>query len=72
MKLEKIVQQLESAAGKIVDKYFEVPKNVRNKGLRVTVSTSILVPKPFVLDSNGHQWREKKKLLKKLKLLNIH
>ncbi|MBW6408816.1 TIGR03960 family B12-binding radical SAM protein [Clostridium weizhouense] len=34
-------------AEKIVAKYYEVPKGVRNKGLRVTVSTSILVPKPF-------------------------
>jgi radical SAM family uncharacterized protein len=34
-------------AHKIQDQYFSVPKGVRNKGLRVTVSTSILVPKPF-------------------------
>ncbi|AOR22682.1 TIGR03960 family B12-binding radical SAM protein [Clostridium taeniosporum] len=34
-------------AEKIVGKYYEIPKGVRNKGLRVTVSTSILVPKPF-------------------------
>lgn len=34
-------------AEKIVAEYFKVPKNIRNKGLRVTVSTSILVPKPF-------------------------
>ncbi len=34
-------------AEKVVDQYFEVPKNVRKRGLRVTVSTSIFVPKPF-------------------------
>lgn len=34
-------------AQKISDQYFAVPKNIRKKGLRVTVSTSILVPKPF-------------------------
>ena len=34
-------------AQKVVDEYFNVPKNIRKRGLRVTVSTSILVPKPF-------------------------
>lgn len=34
-------------AEKVVDQYFMVPKNVRQRGLRVTVSTSIFVPKPF-------------------------
>ena len=34
-------------AEKMVEKYYEIPKNVRKKGLRITVSTSILVPKPF-------------------------
>lgn len=34
-------------AHKIQDQYFAVPKGVRNKGLKVTVSTSILIPKPF-------------------------
>ncbi|MDU1322493.1 MAG: TIGR03960 family B12-binding radical SAM protein [Clostridium botulinum] len=32
---------------KVVQKYYEVPKEVRKKGLKVTVSTSIFVPKPF-------------------------
>ncbi len=32
---------------KVVDQYFSVPKDVRNKGLKVTLSTSIFVPKPF-------------------------
>lgn len=34
-------------AEKMADVYFGVPKDVRNKGLKITVSTSILVPKPF-------------------------
>lgn len=34
-------------ASKICDEYYNVPKEKRNKGLQVTVSTSILVPKPF-------------------------
>lgn len=33
--------------GKVVDEYFKVPKNIRKRGLRVTLSTSIFVPKPF-------------------------
>lgn len=43
----------EDAAGigelseKMADVYFGIPKDVRNKGLKITVSTSILVPKPF-------------------------
>ena len=34
-------------AEKITDEYFKVPKGQRNKGLKITVSTSILVPKAF-------------------------
>ena len=34
-------------AAKIADEYFKVPKNIRNKGLKITVSTSIFVPKAF-------------------------
>ena len=34
-------------AQQVVDEYFNVPKHIRKRGLRVTVSTSILVPKPF-------------------------
>lgn len=32
---------------KVVNEYFKVPKDRRNKGLKVTISTSIFVPKPF-------------------------
>ncbi|WP_300348677.1 TIGR03960 family B12-binding radical SAM protein [Clostridium sp.] len=45
-------------AEKIADKYFEVPKHIRNKGLRITVSTSILVPKPFT----PFQWAPMEKM----------
>ena len=34
-------------AEKMADVYFGIPKDVTNKGLKITVSTSILVPKPF-------------------------
>ena len=34
-------------ARKVVEEYFKVPKAQRAKGLRVTVSVSIFVPKPF-------------------------
>lgn len=32
---------------KVVSEYFKVPKEIRHKGLKVTLSTSIFVPKPF-------------------------
>jgi len=32
---------------KVVEQYFNVPKHIRKRGLRVTISTSIFVPKPF-------------------------
>lgn len=34
-------------AKKVVQTYFSVPKEIRQKGLKVTVSTAIFVPKPF-------------------------
>lgn len=41
------VEGIAHLAEKVVEEYFNVPKNVRKRGLRVTVSSSILVPKPF-------------------------
>lgn len=38
---------ISTLAEKVVDEYFSVPKEKRKKGLKVTVSTSIFVPKPF-------------------------
>ena len=32
---------------KIADEYFNLPKGCRKKGLKITVSTSIFIPKPF-------------------------
>ena len=45
-------------AEKIADQYFAVPKHIRNKGLRITVSTSILVPTPFT----PFQWAPMEKM----------
>ena len=45
-------------AEKIADQYFAVPKHIRNKGPRITVSTSTLVPKPFT----PFQWAPMEKM----------
>lgn len=34
-------------AQKVADAYYRIPKEERKKGLKITVSTSILIPKPF-------------------------
>ncbi|MCM1990725.1 TIGR03960 family B12-binding radical SAM protein [Oceanirhabdus seepicola] len=50
---------------KVVDAYYAVPKEERKKGLTVTISTSILVPKPFT----PFQWapqERKESVLKKI------
>lgn len=50
---------------KVVDAYYAVPKEQRKKGLTVTLSTSILVPKPFT----PFQWapqERKEDVLKKI------
>lgn len=44
---------------KVVDEYFKVPKDIRKKGLRVTVSAAIFVPKPFTPFQWVAQDREK-------------
>jgi radical SAM family uncharacterized protein len=41
------VEGIADLAQKVVDQYFGVPKEKRKKGLKVTVSTAIFVPKPF-------------------------
>lgn len=41
------VEGIADLSQKVVDQYFAVPKEKRKKGLRVTVSTAIFVPKPF-------------------------
>ena len=45
-------------AEKMVKEYAEIPKGKNNKGLRITVSTSILVPKPFT----PFQWAPMEKM----------
>lgn len=41
------VEKIAELGQKVVDTYFSVPKDKRNKGLNVTLSTSCFVPKPF-------------------------
>lgn len=43
---------------KVVQNYFSVPKEVRQKGLKITLSTSIFVPKPFT----PFQWAAQEKV----------
>ncbi|WP_432664238.1 TIGR03960 family B12-binding radical SAM protein [Wukongibacter baidiensis] len=43
---------------KVVDSYYNVPKEKRNKGLKVTISTSSFVPKPFT----PFQWEPQDKI----------
>ena len=45
-------------AEKIANEYYQIPKDKRNKGLKITVSTSILVPKPFT----PFQWAPMEKI----------
>ncbi|NMA58621.1 TIGR03960 family B12-binding radical SAM protein [Clostridium cochlearium] len=41
------VKGIAHTSEKVVDEYYKVPKDKRKKGLRVNVSASIFVPKPF-------------------------
>ncbi|ADL52452.1 TIGR03960 family B12-binding radical SAM protein [Clostridium cellulovorans] len=41
------VKGIAHVSEKVVGEYYKVPKEERKKGLKVTVSTSIFVPKPF-------------------------
>lgn len=52
------VKGIAEVSDKVVDQYFTVPKNIRKKGLRVTVSTSIFVPKGFT----PFQWAPQDKI----------
>lgn len=62
---------------KVVDKYFEVPKEQRAKGLNITVSTACFVPKPFTpfqwepQDSIENFNEKQKHLREKIKNRNI-
>lgn len=46
------VEGIAHLASKVVDKYYEVPKECRGKGISVTVSVSCFIPKPFT----AFQW----------------
>lgn len=41
------VEGIAKLAEKVADEYYSIPKEERMKGLKITVSTSIFVPKPF-------------------------
>lgn len=41
------VKGIADLAQKVVEEYYSIPKDMRKKGLKVTVSTAIFVPKPF-------------------------
>ncbi|MBA5849918.1 TIGR03960 family B12-binding radical SAM protein [Clostridium sp. cel8] len=41
------IEGIAKLAEKVVNEYYSVPKEKRKKGLKVTVSTAIFVPKPF-------------------------
>src|SRR3712207_181431 len=43
----KDVEGIAHTTEKVVDEYYKIPKGVRKKGLKVTASASIFVPKPF-------------------------
>ena len=47
MKLWKMYEELQSLSDKVVEEYFKIPKEIRKRGLRVTASSAIFVPKPF-------------------------
>ncbi len=44
---EADIEGISELASLVADQYFAVPKEQRTKGLRITVSTSCFVPKPF-------------------------
>ncbi len=46
------VEGIATLASKVIDRYYEVPKDQRGKGVGVTVSVSCFIPKPFT----AFQW----------------
>lgn len=55
-------------AGRVLDVYFEIPKEERAKNINITVSTSSFVPKPFT----AFQWvgmNSREELIRKQKLI---
>lgn len=71
------VEGIAELAQKVVDEYFKVPKEKRQKGLNVTVSTSSFVPKPFTpfqwfgQNTMEELYRKQKLLKEKIKSRHI-
>ena len=62
------VEGIADLAGKVLDVYFEIPKEERAKNINITVSTSSFVPKPFT----AFQWvgmDSREELIRKQKLI---
>ena len=75
------VEGIAKLAEGVVEEYFKVPKEKRNKGLTVTVSTSTFVPKPFTpfqweaqdtLDKIAEKQRFLKSIMPKKVTYNYH
>ena len=71
------LEGIANLAKAVMDEYFSVPKEIRQKGLRVSVSTSSFVPKPFTPfqwepQNTMEQLAEKQKFLReKLRLRSV-
>lgn len=67
---EEDLKGIGSLGGKIVEKYFELPKGQRGRGVSVTLSTSCFVPKPFTPfewegQNSYEEFMEKHRIVKK-------
>lgn len=63
------IEGIADLAYKVVDRYYEVPKEKRAKGLKITVSTSCFVPKAFTpfqweAQDTVEQFNQKQQLLR--------
>lgn len=65
------IQGIVDVANKVVDKYFEINKGKRVKNVRVTISVSTFVPKPFTAFQNCPQ-DSKDVIIEKLDYLRNH
>lgn len=71
------IEGISDLANLVADQYFAVPKEKRAKGLRITVSTSCFVPKPFTpfqwepMDTMENLERKQEILQKKIRSRSI-
>ena len=71
------IEGISDLATLVADQYFAVPKEKRAKGLRITVSTSCFVPKPFTpfqwepMDTMANLERKQEILQKKIRSRSI-